>query len=211
MKKLLPVLFLFVLSATAAFGQSAINATTEDGKKVILKADKTWDFLPTPKPLANAGSTAAASSCAVLTRRQTDRMSGLTSVIATRKIIVSSDGKTGFAIELMSSEDFIVVSISAVGTAGTGCIDKGSDIAVLFTDGTRLKLSNVEKFNCDGEATLYFGGVFGNLEAMDALSYKNIKALRVSTMKGFVEKDFTITNAVDFTGQLNCLISSIKK
>ncbi len=44
MRKLLPILFVFVLSLSA-FGQTKnIIATTEDGKSVVLKPDKTWEY-----------------------------------------------------------------------------------------------------------------------------------------------------------------------
>ncbi len=50
MRKLLPILFVFVLSLSA-FGQTKnIIATTEDGKRVVLNPDKTWEYkTETPK------------------------------------------------------------------------------------------------------------------------------------------------------------------
>jgi hypothetical protein len=44
MKTLLSVIFIFLFSFVA-FGQTNITATTEDGKKVVLKSDKTWEYV----------------------------------------------------------------------------------------------------------------------------------------------------------------------
>jgi hypothetical protein len=44
MKTLLSVIFIFLFSFVA-FGQTNITVTTEDGKKVVLKSDKTWEYV----------------------------------------------------------------------------------------------------------------------------------------------------------------------
>jgi len=40
-------IYLFLMISTFSFGQSQI-ATTEKGKKVLLKVDNTWEYLDSP-------------------------------------------------------------------------------------------------------------------------------------------------------------------
>lgn len=45
-------LFLFVFSSMG-FAQNNIIVKTDDGRRVLLKADHTWEYIDTEKPLAN--------------------------------------------------------------------------------------------------------------------------------------------------------------
>ncbi len=67
------------------------------------------------------------------------------------------------------------------------------------------------EFNCEGEVVVYFGGVYGKLDALNNLLLKKIKAIRVDTRKSFVERDFTDAQATLLLNQLRCLITSTKK
>ncbi len=65
--------------------------------------------------------------------------------------------------------------IQAVG-AGS-CIDEGSKINILFTDGTRLELVSEDDYNCKGKATAYFGDVFGKKTQLAELKTKKIQTM----------------------------------
>ena len=93
--------------------------------------------------------------------------------------------------------------IEAMG--GGSCIDKGNKINILFTDGSRLELFSDGKFNCQGQATVYFGGIFGKESQLAELILKKIATMRVWTSNSFVEKYFSTKNSNDFFQIVNRL------
>jgi hypothetical protein len=199
MKNLLSIIFILVCGLSV-FGQT--RATTDDGKKVILKPDKTWDYI-IEKPAKNLD----AGDCSAYVDTSTDRMTGKVSTSGKAPIIISSDGgKTGFNVSLIYTE-----SEKAIGLffrfvePGNGCADDNAPIHILFTDGSKLSLVSHDKFNCDGEATIFFRGVFGQEDILTKLTTKKIKALRIDTRKSSVERNFTDAQASELLRELNCI------
>lgn len=201
MKSIPTVLFTVLMITTMAFGQSQ-EATTTDGKKVILNSDGTWKFVDVKKSTVKPGS----SDCSNWIETRTDKVSGNTSTSAKSNIIVSTDGgKKGFGVFMMrGSKGGLILLITAVG-AGS-CIDEGAKINILFDDGSRLELSSQGDFNCKGKATVYFGDVFGKYSELEQLKTKKIQTMRVWTNDSYVEKDFTKDNQEDFYNTINCLM-----
>lgn len=200
MRKIILTFFAFLASITISFGQTE-EATTKSGKKVILNSDGTWKYQE-EKSQTNEAKT---SDCSNYLETTEDKMTGKKTTAAKNTIIVSTDGgKKGFGILLMnSSSGSLIISIQAVGAGN--CIDEGNKINILFTDGSKLELASDGKFNCKGNATLYFGGVFGKKKQLIELKTKKIQTMRVWTSDGYVEKDFTQENSDDFFYTINCL------
>jgi len=200
MKKITMTLLTVLMTMTVAFGQTQ-EATTADGKKVILNSDGTWKYAEVENDTAKVNS----SDCSNWIATETDKVSGNTSTAAKNTLIVSTDGgKTGFGIFMMqSSKGGLILVIRAVG-AGS-CIDEGAKINILFTDGSRLELASEGDFNCKGKATVYFGGVFGKKKQLEELKTKKIQTMRVWTSDSYVEKDFTTDNQEEFYNVINCL------
>ena len=105
---------------------------------------------------------------------------------------------------MRSSKGGLILSIQAAGAGH--CIDKGSKINILFTDGTRLELASDGDFNCDAEATVYFGDIFGKKKELQELKSKKIQTMRVWTNESYVEQDFTPENQEEFFHVVNCLV-----
>ncbi len=200
MKEITTTLFTVLISMTSSFGQTQ-EATTADGKKVILNSDGSWKYAEVKKNTTKVNS----SDCSNWIATETDKVSGNTSTAAKHTLFVSTDGgKKGFGIFMMqTSKGELILVIQAVG-AGS-CIDEGSKINILFTDGSRLELLSEGDFNCKGDATVYFGGVFGKKTQLEELKTKKIQTMRVWTNDGYVEKDFTTDNQEEFLNVINCL------
>lgn len=147
----------------------------------------------------------ATNDCSKYSHTVEDKMTGDKTKQGKKTIIVSTDGyKTGFQIFLfLSNHGSIAVGINTKG--GAGCIDKGSKVNILFTDGSRLETASDTDFNCSGECSIYFGEVFGKEDQLKELQTKLIATMRVWTMNGFVQKDFTSENSYDFFNTINCL------
>lgn len=200
MKKLFLLSTLCLLSVVCF---SQIEATTKDGKKVILNNDGTWKYLDKPENKTISSN----YECSDLISTETDKMTGKTSTGAKESLIISDDGgKYGFGIYMLKTEKSIIFSIKAVG-AGS-CIDDDNKMNVLFRDGTRLEMSNNGKFNCEAKFTLYFGGIFGNKEQLEMFKTKEIETLRIWTSKSYVEKDFTPDQSKRFMKTVECLANN---
>ncbi|WP_242132613.1 hypothetical protein [Aestuariivivens marinum] len=192
------------------FGQillAQINATTDDGKKVLLKENGTWEYVQ-EKINETTETTELSSDCSNYILTETDKMTGKSSTGAKETLIISQDGgKTGFGIFALNSSNSnaLILSIQAVG-AGS-CIDDDNKINILFRDGSRLELYNDGKFNCDAKMTLYFGGIFGKKKQLNELATKEIETMRVWTSKSYVEKDFTSEQSKRLMKTISCLMA----
>ncbi len=201
MKNLITLLFI-VLFSLSIFGQNK-TATTEDGKKVILKPDKTWDFVK------EVSSNTTEGDCSDYIQSRTDKMTGNSYSHIKEPLIISTDGKTGFKISLLESKGAIIFSITVV-KSGFGCVDDDASIIILFDDNTRITLITNTKFNCKGDVTTYFKGVFGKEDQLRQLTEKKIQAIRVNSRNGLADQDFSETDAAKFQRSLICLLKSIK-
>jgi hypothetical protein len=194
MRTVFTLTMLFFTTVTT-FGQ--VEATTKDGKNIILNSDGTWKYNETVKELKTN------FECDDLVANETDKVTGKTARGSKESILVSKDGKNGFGFYLFEGSNSIILSATAVGAGG--CIDDTNKMNVLFRDGTRLELVNNGKFNCESNFTLYFGGVFGKKKELEQFKTKEIETMRIWTSKSYVEEDFTPENSKAFMKTFECL------
>ncbi len=195
MKQLLSIATLLLLFSVTAFGQ--IEATTKEGKKVILNPDGTWKYDETIK------ESKTSFECDDLIANSTDKVTGKTTRGSKESLLVSKDGKNGFGFYLFEGSNSIILSATVVGAGG--CIDDTNKMNILFRDGSRLELVNNGKFNCESNFTLYFGGVFGKKKELEQLRTKEIETMRIWTSKSYVEEDFAPEQSKAFMKSLDCL------
>ena len=100
-----------------------------------------------------------------------------------------------------TSDVIMVIKISGE----KSCIETSSTLYFLFTDGSRMHFNSNTQFNCKGEALVYFGVMFGNDLQFKSLKNKKLKAIRVSTSGGYVEKNLSSEEAESFIHSLNCI------
>lgn len=143
------------------------------------------------------------TSCAAILDN-TDEMTG-ESYLSIRPFIVSKDGTNGLEIRILASKSNNSIALTFEVYGAGPCIDKGSLINILFTDSTRMELRTHNEFNCDQEAAVYFGAVFGNLEQLHSLETKRIKAIRVWTTKLFVEETLSRKQAAAIAHAFQCM------
>lgn len=200
MNKIILTISILLLAAISTFAQT--EATTNDGKMVILNSDGTWKYAEiktvNTEPEDN-------SDCSKYISTEVDKVTGKSIVAAKDMLIVSRDGgKNGFGIYVLKSErGSIIFSIQAVG-AGS-CIDDKNKMNVLFRDGTRLELINDGKFNCDAKYTQYFGGVFGKKKELEMFRTKEVETMRIWTSKSYVEENFTSNQSKELMNVVSCL------
>lgn len=184
MKKILPLLFVFVLVGSC----KQHNNSPQSPKDGNSKSQTCSDYVLT----------------------HIDKITGDTSV-TTKNILVSDDNnKTGLSLFFMKlknnsgSDPTILLAITAVGASN--CIDKGSKINILFTDSSKMEFKNMKEFNCENSVSLFLGSEIGNKPLRDEIAAKKIAAMRVWTKSGYVQQDFTQENSDDFNSSLNCIL-----
>lgn len=194
---------LLTLTLFSLFGQllfSQINATTENGKKVILNNNGSWEYIDTK----DSESSDLSLECSDLIVTEEDKMTGKSSTGAKETLIISDDGgKNGFGIYALNGSKSTILVIQAVGAGN--CIDDDDKLNILFRDGSRLELYNDGKFNCDAKMTLYFGGIFGKKKQLKELASKEIETMRVWTSKSYVEKNFSSNQSKQLMQTIKCL------
>ena len=201
MKTILATLITVFMTVTFTFGQTQ-NATTDDGKNIILNSDGTWEYVQKEEVTS---TNLDPNDCSNWIKTEEDKVSGKSYTSMKDYLIISKDGgKKGFGISMfLIRKGSIIFSIKAVGAGN--CIDKGDKINILFKDGTRLELASESDFNCKGNATVYFGGVFGKKSQLNELKAKMIDVMRVWTSDSYVEETFEPAQAEQLRNALNCL------
>lgn len=190
MKKLILIIALSPMILNAQ-----VIATTQDGKRVVLNDDGTWIYAPVEK--VDPGD------CSTLTTEETDKMTGKTSKYLSETLVVSKDNKNGLGISLVKTAQTLIFVTRAVG-AGS-CINDDNKMNLLFRDGSRMEVTNMGKFNCKANFTLYLGGEFRTKKELAELQAKEIATMRIWTSDGFVEEDFTPEQSAIFKAAVGCL------
>jgi len=203
MNKLILTISILLLAVASTFAQT--EATTTDGKKVILNNDGTWEYAKTKIEKTERTDN---SDCSNYISTKVDKVTGSSMTAAKDMLIVSRDGgKTGFGIFVLKSErGSIIFSIQAVGAGN--CIDDENKMNILFRDGTRLELINDGKFNCDAKYTQCFGGVFGKKKELEMFRTKEVETMRIWTSKSYVEENFTSDQSKELMNVVNCLLNN---
>ncbi|MDX2003142.1 MAG: hypothetical protein SFW35_11955 [Chitinophagales bacterium] len=123
--------------------------------------------------------------------------------------LASDSGLISLGIHLLPENGQVLTMLMYVKGAGT-CIDKGTDIHILFTDGSKLKLKNDHILNCKGLVSVHFGAV-NNLIPLKQLKQKQIKTIRVSTNSSALVRDFDEATAETLRYSLECLTEGWKE
>jgi uncharacterized protein YkvS len=181
-----------LLFSALAFSQT--EATTKDGKKVILNSNGTWLY----------------ADCAALLK--TENYSGQTMTSNKESIKISADGgKTGLKISLIKGSA-IILNFGII-EAEVKCIRAEAPMVIEFTDGTKTTVNHMSKLSCEGNFSVYFSSALGNVKQLEMLKTKKIKKVTIEytdTEKGVIVKQndefvFGTAQADAFVNVLQCL------
>ncbi len=190
------ILFVLLLGFSPLVILGQLKATAENGKKVVLFDDGTWRYEKTD--IINLGS------CNELIEENYDRVSGETTISAATPFSFKSDGQGGRNITiLLYRQKKSVQMILFLGD--NTCIYPEDKVNILFRDGTRIKIRNEYRFNCDGSWGSYFGRDNLGKLLLKYLSTKEVDVLRAH-IKGYpVECTFTQEQSEKFKKTIKCL------
>ena len=200
--KLISLLFLTLLTLTTVNVFSQVEATTTDGLKVILNENGTWEYIENDKVTKPESE----YDCSDLISTEIDKVTGISYTGSIEPIVISDyEGGTGFSILFVKGRNSVIISIQIVGAGN--CINDDDKMNVLFRDGTRLELTNEIGFNCDGDFSLYFSGVFGKQRQLEMFGSIEVETMRIWISNSYVEKDFNSDQSIKFMKSVECIMN----
>ena len=144
-------------------------------------------------------------SCNTLMKTEEDKFTGKLLTSMAEGIVVSSDSKNGFGINLFSREDSKVIFLS-IRTVGAGnCVRERDRIYINFLDGSKMELAHMGDFDCDATSLVYFGGMYGGRKNLGELANKRVSAMRVWVGDSYVDQEFTEENSLALMNAVKCL------
>lgn len=177
MKKTILIASLFL--TLGAFAQT--EATTKDGKKVILNKNGTWLY----------------AECASLLKTETVGGKPMTS--AKDNIKVSSDGGlTGLSVSLIKGSESVILNFAPL-EKDVICVNKNAPMTITFTDGTSLNINHMGTLNCEGNFSVFLGEAMQNSSSLEKLTTKQIKKISIeyTSTEGGVIKKYSKESVVD--------------
>lgn len=141
------------------------EATTKDGRKVILNKDMTWMY----------------ADCAALTETKTyDGGKVMTS--SKEKFRVSADGKNGIDISILKGSNTIIFNFASI-NQDIKCISKNAHGTIEFTDGSKIAITHMSELNCRGNFSCFLGSALGSETEAKAIQTKKIKKISLDYNK----------------------------
>ena len=219
MKKIITTLILLFAMVIITIGQNQ-EATTTNGKKVILKPDGTWEYLETE--MKSIITSSPVRDCSYKTN-EVDEFTGK------RKVILNEQDFINYTPEDLKKyykkKDYIKCQVYTAKIEETkvayfywtlltknaykyfGSITKGANLIVKFQDGETIELSfsksDVGDTNYDQRYTTYSSFVILDDELIKILKTKPIEKVRMYWSKGY--EDYPVSDPNLFINQLPCL------
>lgn len=190
------------LLCTLAFAQT--EATTKDGKKVILNPDGTWKY-------AGDKSNPGTNDCSNLTKTET--YSGGKVMSSSRdNIKISNNGKNLIEFSIIKGEGSLIMNISRQKGELT-CVAKNAKMTVEFTDKTNITIAHMGDLNCKGNFSLFLGELLENEDKLILFKTKKIAKTSIeysNSVDGKIvviseENVYTDTEADKIRKTINCL------
>lgn len=140
-------------------------------------------------------------SCQKLLLFEYDKMTG-SGTWRQKEAVRISEKENGLMVCWMKIGNSYVLVIQTVKGV---CIDESAQIILLFTDGHKATIYANSKFNCDGNAPLYFGGVFGRRDLLSRLASSKLVSIRLHTYRSYIQLDMPDFDAEILRASLVCL------
>lgn len=161
MKKIFLALAAFALSASA---YSQTEATTKEGKKVILNTDETWKYASATGPSVN--------DCSLYVKDATSA-DGRVTVSGKSFIKVPNNGVNGLEILMMKNNGAVSLNFGRL-VKDPICVKEGANMTVYLKNGATLKLKHMAKLNCDGDFIVFLGKNLGTDKELATISEAKI-------------------------------------
>ncbi|WP_159799046.1 hypothetical protein [Flavobacterium sp. MK4S-17] len=190
---------IYLLAAVLALSVNALaqtEATTKDGKSVLLNSDGTWIY----------------ADCGRYIKTKTYD-NGKTSVSSKENIQINNNGKNnGLSILVLKGSSALILSFGPADRA-VKCVKEDAKMNIVFADGTTAGLTHMKELDCEGNFVVFLGKDLGNAASLDKIRTKKIKKLTIDfteTKNGKLATDtqefvFTDAEASLFINTVKCI------
>ncbi len=204
-------LALFITLCTNLSAQ--INATTEDGQRVILADDGTWLYAPATTENSLKEIKSHAPGCGDYVTTLLDERTNMNyKTIPTVMLLSEEDESQWILIDVGTSsipslKNVVLFTFSPFGSGE--CIKDENKIVLQFENGDILEFENDAMYNCNNRFMLYFGGTYKKEKELAKLSQLPLANIKIETQDGSVHKVFTDEQRVAFQKSIQCLVESL--
>lgn len=148
-------------------------------------------------------------NCSQMLIEQVDRFTGGYSLRSKGNLTLTDNSHPAFRANAMivrakRSEDAknsqILISLSFSGYPT--CIEKHTELSLLFEDNSVSRIENLEDYNCDA---LFIAHLNWDSEAVESLTSKNLIAVRLTTVRKTFESDIPTAQAKALRDYVACL------
>ncbi len=152
------------------------------------------------------------SVCNDIISIEEDKISGTTNIGPKQLLIITdnSDPSSMIGIDMWSTsklEGLVVFNVQIRG--GGSCIDSRDPMTVLFRDGQRVELLNMDDFNCDPMFRYSFSSEYNNLEKLRLFTTNEVDAIRVNTWREVVDVEFNSFQSNSLMGLAGCVYDAV--
>lgn len=148
--------------------------------------------------------------CTKYIRTISDKMEGTQFQTSMKTWMLTQDSISGIILNMNYSRQYNTMTASfVVACQKSNCIDKNGYAIFMFTDSSKVSLSNNYGFNCDGKYSVNFGDLGRDNQIQDFVS-KDLLVIRIYTAKSFVEEPVSIKDAVEIKNTFKCMQSFLK-
>ena len=215
-------LTLLLLLCISLYTQAQVIATTEDGKKVVLKSDGTWMSLEdytksltgeAPSPKAKKEEKAAPVKTVTMddfkcgdvsVERMNTQSQQMEKTLKERMTISEEDDENPFSTTLrVNGSKTFVWDFNIRGQQG--CAAQTPTVRLTFKDGSNIRLKVQNDFVCDADISLFLSKGLGNKNDLKALRTKPISVISVEARSGIIEEDLNDEQAAILQKAFNCL------
>lgn len=137
-----------------------------------------------------------------------DKITGRTN-FRTEPVLVKEGAKEFGSILNNVGELKALVWVFIVSDKDQYCFEKGSDINILFKDGTRMILVNSADFNCDGKVNVGFGDMFGRKKELNKLASTSIEAIRLVGFKHSFDQEIGEEDGIKMMEDFKCMAEKV--
>lgn len=146
--------------------------------------------------------------CDSIVERSVDEMTDKVGYKMKETLILNdylSDDSTEIHLTLVRTVRGTVVLYGEVFGAES-CIDRYPRVYFLFRDESKFKLTGNNDFNCNNDFHISFLNGFGNSAAISTMRKTQVKAIRIETVTGSVQKYLTPEQSVMLMRSINCMV-----
>ena len=193
-------------------------ATTEDGRKVILNKDGTWQYVVVPDSTQNKTNKNPNISntpqgvavlndfrCEDIIRTRMNVQTQQDNLALSEPLIISEEGDEKEFSMLLGVNSSRTYTWDLTISRTKGCATETPMVVLTFVDNSSIRLPVKNDFVCDKKISMFLSKGLGNKGDLKALRTKPIRSIDVETRSGHIVEDLSLEQGVMLQKAFICL------